>query len=302
MKVFSIKNAKGLSAEILDRGAILKDLCVNGRSIVATHQALEDYEKNMGFYGAFVGRFGNRILNAQFELNGKTYQLPQNDHGNHLHGVLARTEFELKEQTDNKVVFTYHSPDGEEGFPGNVDFTLTYSLDDDNVFTMLYEAVPDADTILNLTNHTYWSLGADQKLQINADRYLEGNEAVCPTGNVLSVEGTVYDFREPKAIDNKDPRLSMYKCFDNCLVFADDACGKDIADLAPQAKLTSEENKISMTITTNQIAIQVFSGNPNGLALEPEGYPCAPNFPQFPSTVVKAGEKYTYITQYKFDF
>lgn len=302
MKVFTIQNSKGLCAEILDRGAILKDFRVNGKSVVATHPTLEDYEKNMGFYGAFVGRFGNRILKSEFELNGKTYQLPPNNNGNHLHGVLAKTEFALKEQTENKVVLTYHSPDGEEGFPGNVDFTLTYSIDEDNVFTMLYEAVPDADTILNLTNHTYWNLGGDQKLQINADRYLEGNEEVCPTGNVLSVEGTVYDFREPKVIDNTDPRLSMYKCFDNCLVFADDACGKDVNALAPQVCLASEENGLKMTMTTNQIAVQVFSGNPNGVALEPEAYPCAPNFPQFPSTVVKAGEQYTYETKYQFCF
>ncbi len=302
MKVFTIQNSKGLSAEILDRGAILKDFRVNGKSVVATHEKLEDYEKNFGFYGAFVGRFGNRILKSQFELNGKTYQLPENDHGNHLHGVLAKTEFALKEQTENKVVLTYHSPDGEEGFPGNVDFTLTYSIDEDNVFTMFYEAVPDADTILNLTNHTYWNFGEDQKLQVNADRYLEGNEEVCPTGNVLSVDGTVYDFREPKEIDNKDPRLSMYKCFDNCLVFADDACGKDVEKLVPQVCLTSEKNNLKMTMTTNQVAVQLFSGNPNGIALEPEAYPCAPNFPQFPSTVVKAGEQYTYITKYQFYF
>ena len=302
MKVFTIQNSKGLCAEILDRGAILKDFRVNGKSVVATHPALEDYEKNMGFYGAFVGRFGNRILKSEFELNGKTYQLPPNNNGNHLHGVLAKTEFELKEQTDNKVVLTYHSPDGEEGFPGNVDFTLTYTIDEDNVFTMLYEAVPDADTILNLTNHTYWKLGDDQKLQINADRYLEGNEEVCPTGNVLSVEGTIYDFREPKAIDNTDPRLSMYKCFDNCLVFADDACGKDVEALAPQVCLASEESNLKMEMTTNQIAVQVFSGNPNGVALEPEAYPCAPNFPQFPSTIVKAGEQYIYVTKYQFYF
>ena len=302
MKVFTIQNSKGLCAEILDRGAILKDFRVNGKSVVATHPALEDYEKNFGFYGAFVGRFGNRILKSQFELNGKTYQLPENDHGNHLHGVLAKTEFALKEQTENKVVLTYHSPDGEEGFPGNVDFTLTYSIDEDNVFTMIYEAVPDADTILNLTNHTYWNFGEDQKLQVKANRYLEGNEEVCPTGNVLSVEGTIYDFREPKAIDNTDPRLSMYKCFDNCLVFADDACGKDVETLAPQVCLVSEANNLKMTMTTNQIAVQLFSGNPNGIALEPEAYPCAPNFPQFPSTVVKAGEQYTYITKYQFYF
>lgn len=302
MKIFTIKNSKGLCAEILDRGAILKDFRINGKSVVATHPALEDYEKNMGFYGAFVGRFGNRILKSEFELNGKTYQLPPNDHGNHLHGVLAKTEFALQEQTENKVILIYHSPDGEEGFPGNVDFTLTYSIDEDNVFTMLYEAVPDADTILNLTNHTYWKLGDDQKLQIKADRYLEGNEEVCPTGNVLSVDGTVYDFREPKAVDNKDERLSMYKCFDNCLVFADDAVGTDVERLAPQVCLTSEESGIFMTMTTNQIAVQLFSGNPNGLALEPEAYPCAPNFPQFPSTVVKAGEKYTYVTKYQFQF
>ena len=302
MKVFTIQNSKGLSAEILDRGAILKDFRVNGKSVVATHEKLEDYEKNFGFYGAFVGRFGNRILKSKFELNGKTYQLPENDHGNHLHGVLAKTEFALKEQTENKVVLTYHSPDGEEGFPGNVDFTLTYSIDEDNVFTMLYEAVPDADTILNLTNHTYWNFGEDQKLQVKADRYLEGNEEVCPTGNVLSVDGTVYDFREPKGIDNKDPRLSMYKWFDNALVCSDDASSKDVEKLAPQVCLTSEENNLKMTMTTNQIAVQLFSGNPNGIALEPEAYPCAPNFPQFPSTVVKAGEQYTYITKYQFYF
>lgn len=302
MKVFKISNSKGLSAEIIDRGAIIKNFCVNGKNIVASHANLEDYEKNMGFYGAFIGRFGNRILNAKFDLNGKTYELPVNDGKNHLHGVLAQTEFELKEQTDNKLVFTYHSPDGEEGYPGNVDFTLTYEISEDNIFTTLYEAVTDADTVLNLTNHTYWNIADDQEIWINADRYLEGNEEVCPTGKVLSVEGTVYDFRTPKKVDNSDPRLSMYKCYDNCFVFADDACGKDLDKLAPQVKVSSQKAGIGFELTTNQIAVQLFSGNPGGDALEPEGYPCAPNFPEFPSTVVKAGEKYVYETRYKFNF
>ncbi len=292
MNCYTISNGAGLEVKVLDRGCIIRDITIDGRSIVATHETLEEYEKNFGFYGAFVGRFGNRILNAEFELNGKKYKLPENDHGNHLHGVLCKTEFELKEQTDNKLVFTYHSPDGEEGYPGNVDFTATYLLEGDTL-TTLYEAVSDQDTILNLTNHTYWKLGEDQTLQLNADRYLEGDEKTCPTGKVLSVDGTVYDFRQAKKIDNKDPELSMYHCFDNCIVFEDNAA-------APQATVVSEENKLQMELTTNQIAIQVFSGNPNGLALEPEAYPCAPNFPEFPSTVVKAGEKYEYKTSYKF--
>lgn len=292
MNCYKITNGAGLEVEVLDRGCIIRDVTIDGRSIVATHETLEEYEKNFGFYGAFVGRFGNRILNAEFELNGKKYKLPENDHGNHLHGVLVRTEFELKEQTDNKLVFTYHSPDGEEGYPGNVDFTATYLIEGDTL-TTLYEAVSDQDTILNLTNHTYWKLGEDQTLQLNADRYLEGDEKTCPTGKVLSVDGTVYDFRQAKKIDNKDPELSMYKCFDNCIVFEDNAA-------APQATVVSEANKLKMELTTNQIAIQVFSGNPNGLALEPEAYPCAPNFKEFPSTVVKAGETYTYKTSYKF--
>ncbi|MCQ2530564.1 MAG: galactose mutarotase [Lachnospiraceae bacterium] len=292
MNCYTISNGAGLEVKVLDRGCIIRDITIDGRSIVATHETLEEYEKNFGFYGAFVGRFGNRILNAEFELNGKKYKLPENDHGNHLHGVLCKTEFELKEQTDNKLVFTYHSPDGEEGYPGNVDFTATYLLEGDTL-TTLYEAVSDQDTILNLTNHTYWKLGEDQTLQLNADRYLEGDEKTCPTGNVLSVDGTVYDFRQAKKIDNKDPELSMYHCFDNCIVFEDNAA-------APQATVVSEENKLKMELTTNQVSIQVFSGNPNGLALEPEAYPCAPNFPQFPSTVVKAGEKYEYKTSYKF--
>ncbi len=292
MNCYTISNGAGVEVKVLDRGCIIRDITIDGRSIVATHETLEEYEKNFGFYGAFVGRFGNRILNAEFELNGKKYKLPENDHGNHLHGVLCKTEFELKEQTDNKLVFTYHSPDGEEGYPGNVDFTATYLLEGDTL-TTLYEAVSDQDTILNLTNHTYWKLGEDQTLQMNCDRYLEGNEQTCPTGKVLSVDGTVYDFRQAKKIDNKDPELSMYHCFDNCIVFEDNAA-------APQATVVSEENKLQMELTTNQIAIQVFSGNPNGLALEPEAYPCAPNFPEFPSTVVKAGEKYEYKTSYKF--
>jgi len=315
-------NSGGMEARFLDYGCILTHLILPDRrgepvDVVLGYDDLASYEADGTYFGALVGRYANRIKNAAFALNGKEYHLTPNDGPNHLHGVLSKRVFRGT-VGDECVRFTYTSPDGEDGLPGTVRITVTCGLDDNNVLTLRYEAVSDADTVLNLTNHSYFNLAGhrsgkvdEQLLQIAADAFLETADDTCPTGHILPVSG-VMDFRRLRRIGQGFPaaceQMELVGGYDHCYVLRPHA--------APAALAYCPKTGITLTVVTTQPGLQLYSGNylednplpgkggtryhrRSGFALETEHYPCSPNFPDFPTTVLRAGETYRQTTMYQ---
>lgn len=316
---YTMTNRNGVQARFLDYGCILTQLILpdrdgNPTDVVLGYDNLAAYEADTAYFGALAGRYANRIKDAAFTLNGKEYRLTPNDGPNHLHGVLSKRVFRGS-VGDESLCFTYTSPDGEDDLPGAVRISVTYSLDDNNVLTMRYEAVSDADTVLNLTNHSYFNLSGhgsgrvdDQLLQIAADSFLETADDTCPTGHIIPVSG-VMDFRRLRRIGEGFPagceQMELVGGYDHCYVLRPGA--------APAALAYSPKTGIALTVVTTQPGVQLYSGNylednplpgkggvqyhrRSGFALETQHYPCSPNFPQFPSTVLRAGETYRETT------
>ena len=206
---YILSNPGGLSVSVLDYGAIIKNIIVPAKrgpvDVVLGHDTMQEYEADNATYcGAFVGRYANRIEGAAFTLNGKTYQLEANNGRNHLHGCFARKSYDVKAFGDT-LLLEAESPDGEDGFPGNMKIAVRYTLTPDNAFRMDYRVSSDADTIVNLTNHTYFNLNGggtilNQRLKLFASTFLESNAETCPTGRILPVAGTPMDFTKGKAL------------------------------------------------------------------------------------------------------
>lgn len=235
---YILSNPGGMSVSVLDYGCVIKNIIVPAKNgpvdVVLGHDTMADYENDFTSSGstccgAFVGRYANRIENAVFTLGGKTYQLEKNCGENHLHGCFSRKIYEVKYFGDT-LLMEAESPDGEDGFPGTLKIAVRYTLTDDNTFRMDYRVSSDADTIVNLTNHSYFNLdgGGDvlnQKLRIYASRYLEGNNTTCPTGSILPVANTPMDFTAGKLIgkeiDTGFPQTTMVGGgYDHCYVIA----------------------------------------------------------------------------------
>ena len=210
---YILSNPGGLTVSVLDYGCIIKNIIVPAKNgpvdVVLGHDTMADYEDDFTSSGstccgAFVGRYANRIENATFSVGGKTYQLEANNGPNHLHGCFSRKLYRVKAFGDT-LLMEAESPDGEDGFPGNLKLAVRYTLTEDNTFRMDYRVSSDADTIVNLTNHSYFNLNGEgdilgQKLRIYASNYLEGNNQTCPTGAILPVANTPMDFTEGKLI------------------------------------------------------------------------------------------------------
>ena len=208
---YTMRSAAGMLVRVLDYGCTIQSVIVpdrNGRpvDVVLGYDELTGYEQGSNLFGAVVGRYANRIRGAVFTLDGREYALPKNDGGNHLHGTFDRRVFDAAE-AEGALVLRYVSPDGEEGFPGTLSLTVTYSLKEDGSLVLDYRAVTDRQTILNLTNHSYFNLSGegsgdilDQRLRLNASRFTEIGAGTIPTGRILSTEGTALDFREEKSI------------------------------------------------------------------------------------------------------
>ena len=325
VKLFHMANDQQMAVDVLDYGCTLQRILIpdaRGRiqDIVLGYDSLDGYEKGCCFFGSFVGRYANRIKGAQFELNGKTYQLPKNDGENHLHGVFSHQVFDSRILSDG-LEFTYLSPDGEEGYPGNLKITVLYRLRDDNAIELTYTAETDADTVLNLTNHTYFNLNGSgdilgHRLQLKADSYTEADEQTIATGRILPVEGTALDFRAEKSIGEGlaegDPRVAMFKGYDHNLLLPCDG------SLQTFAVLKGDKSGICMEAQTTQPGVQLYTGNfvdtdtapfgkgglryPRyaGLCLETQHYPCSPNYEHFPVTVLHPGEIFRQQTVYRF--
>lgn len=326
VSIYRMTNAAGAYVEVLDYGCTLHSICVPDRDGALTdvclgYDTVAEYETNDGYLGAFVGRHANRIREGKFTLNGKEYSLAVNNGPNHLHGGLKgfdKVVWDTAVSSDT-LLFTYVSPDGEEGYPGNLSLSLTYSFDDDNALTLTYAAVCDADTVINLTNHCYFNLNGqgtgtalDQMLQINADFFAENDADCLPTGWIVSCAGSPFDFRVPKRIawdvDARDQNIKNGQGYDHNLILR----GEGMRDVAV---LSSEKTGIVMTTATTQPGLQFYSGNflteragkggtvyhrRDGICLETQHYPDAIHHKKFPSTVLKKGEEYRQITKYVF--
>lgn len=333
VKIFTLTNQNGLKARVTEYGAILVSMETpdkSGKSADLTHgyDTLDGWLTNTSYFGATVGRFGNRIANGKFTLDGKEYKLAaNNDPGGipcHLHGGIKGFDKVLwagKPVGDNGVEFTYRSKDGEEDYPGNLSAKVTYSLNDDNELKWEAHATTDAPTVINLVHHSYWNLSGDPSttindhhLTLNAPTYLPTDAGLIPSGQLAQVAGTPMDFTKPTAIGERVEAdfeaLKFGGGYDHAWVL-EKGDGLRLA-----ARLKDPKSGRVMEISTNQPAIQFYGGNfldgavtgkggvkyahRTALCLETEGFPDAPNKTNFPSSVLRPGETYKHVMIHKF--
>jgi len=331
--LYTMTNDKGLVVKVTNYGGIVVSFIVPNRDgkmddIVLGYNDVDSYVKNNPYFGAIIGRYGNRIGKAKFSLNGKEYKLIANDGENSLHGGkkgFDKVIWDAKEVNNKDAVgveFSYLSKDGEQGYPGNLKTTVAYWLTNDNEFKIEYTATTDKPTIINLTHHSYWNLAGegfdilDHELTINADKYTPVDKGLIPTGKLLTVEGTPMDFRKLTAIgsriDNDFEQLKLGKGYDHNWVLKQ----KKEGEMTLAAILYDPKSGRLMNVTTTEPGIQFYSGNfldgtitgksgkpykfRTGLCLETQHFPDSPNKPNFPSVVLKPGEIYKTITIYKF--
>lgn len=315
-------NKNGASVMLTERGAGIVSIVVPDRNgvmgdVVLGYRDEESYLGDGPCAGKIPGRFANRIAGGCFTLDGREYQLVKNNPDYQLHGGpdgFSNRLWKVAQTSESRAVFTLDSPDGDQGYPGAMHVEATYTWGDDNALTLEIKATADKPTVVNLTNHTYWNLDGedsgsifDHVLKINASRWLVTSEALIPTGELAPVEGTPMDFRTAKPIgrDIKAdfPALRYGKGYDNCWVL-DGQPGLKLA-----AELSSETSGRRLEIWTDQPAAQVYTGNwldgspvsksgrsyrdYDGVAIECQGFPDAPNHPDFPSCVLRPGETWS---------
>ncbi|WP_367925270.1 aldose epimerase family protein [uncultured Ruthenibacterium sp.] len=324
---YTLENANGMKVCVIEYGCVITNIWVpdsagNLRDVVLGYRELADYEAGTASLGSFVGRYANRIEQAKFTLHGKTYYLEPNNGPNHLHGTFGRLTYQGS-IVDDSLVLTGRSPDGDDGFPGNMDITVTYKLTDDDALVMDYTATTDKATVINLTNHSYFNLdgcdGGDvlrQQLWLDADRFTEGNAETCPTGRILPVQGTPMDFTKFKAIGQDlfsgDEQLRMAGGYDHNFVL-----NKEGGMLALGAIAKSPSSGICMEMYTTQPGVQLYTGNflnedqvlgKNGkhhtkyqaFCLETQHFPCTPSHPDFPPVTLEPDQEYHETTVYQF--
>ncbi len=322
---FVINNGKGLKVTIITYGATITSVEFpdkNGKSanITVGLDSLDDYLKSPPYFGATIGRYGNRIAKGKFTLEGKEYKLATNNNENHLHGgVKGFDKVVWKAESFEKagevgVKFSYVSADGEEGYPGKLESTVTYSITAANELKMEYSATTDKTTVANLTNHAYWNLAGkgtilDQVVSINADGYLPVDAGLIPLGEVKAVKDTPMDFTKPMTIGSRIAKVEGG--YDHCYVLNQ----KTPKELSPVATVYDPASGRFMEVLSTEPAVQLYTSNfldgtfsGNGqkyekyaaLCLETQHYPDSPNQPKFPSTVLKPGETYHHLTIHKF--
>lgn len=318
-----------LSCSILTFGAAIQSLIVPDRTgnrvdVALGYDTLEEYMTQGGYLGAVVGRYGNRIAKGRFSLNGKEYTLAVNNNGvNHLHGGnvgFSHRVWKVEELTGSRAVLSLDSPEGEEGYPGHLSARITYTLTGEGL-ELHYEAVTDRDTPCNLTNHNYFNLSGhgsgsalDQVVTIFAQKYIPTDETSIPLGEMAPVEGTPMDFRIPRAIGERveEPFLQLQQArgYDHSYVI-DGLQGT----LRPAAEAVSSQTGIRLRAETTLPGMQFYSANylterkgkggtlyapRHAFCLETQFFPDSPNQPAFPSTILKAGERFDHTTRFLF--
>lgn len=329
---YELSNGK-LTVSILTYGGIIQSIQYPDKEgvvddLVLGHDSMEGYLTHNPYFGGVIGRYGNRIAQGRFTIDGRSYQLAQNDGQNHLHGGLIgydKVVWDVQRTATTpqpSITLHYMSPDGEEGYPGNLDTKVTYSLTEDDGLIIDYKATTDKTTVVNLTNHSYFNLGKNKssilehQLVIMADRYLPVDETLIPVGEMRSVEGTPFDFSSSKTIghdiDTDHEQLIRGGGYDHCWVVQD----QPFREVALIATVYDEATGRHMEVWTTEPGVQFYTGNfldgtiigKNGIAygrrsalcLETQHFPNAPNEPLFASTLLKPGDVYSSQTQYKF--
>ncbi len=310
-----LDNGRGLRAAVLNWGGVLQDLTLDvdgaARSLVLNFDEFTDYPAKSPYFGAMVGRFGNRIGGAAFELDGERFEVDPNEAGrNHLHGGLTgwgKRLWRIEAADVDSVTLGITSADGEMGYPGEVEARVVYRLIADALVIEM-TAETTRPTPINMVHHTYWNLDGGgsiegHALELDADRYLPTDEEQIPTGEILPVEGTVFDFRQRRRID-----AAGTADYDHCMVLTDKP------GVRPVAALVSGDGRVEMHLSSDQPGVQFYTGfkmditgkggrkiGPrSGLCLETEGFPDAPNKPQFPSSILRPGETYRHLMAHKF--
>ncbi len=325
-KVFHLTNSKGMEVEISSFGGVISKLVVPDRdgnleNVVLGYENIADYDVNQYFFGAAVGRYANRIAQGKFELDGTSYQLAKNNGENHLHGgpiSFNRKHWDadyIEGEKSMKVRMTYLSPDGDQGYPGNLNTVLTFELTEDNKLLLEFEAETDKPTILNLTHHGYFNLSAlkedilGHELVIHADKYTPIDAGLIPTGELAPVEGTPFDFRTSQQIGSRIGETDSG--YDHNFVIKE----QHSDELIKMAELYHPGSGRAMEVYSDAPAVQFYSGNfldgaqtthgvtynqHIGMCLEPQTFPNSPNEPTFPTSRLNPGEKYTHRIQYHF--
>jgi aldose 1-epimerase len=312
--VFSITNDLGFEVSIMTYGGAITSWKTPA-DIVLGFETLDEYVRNPRYFGALIGRHANRIARGRFSLNGVGYQLPCNNGVNHLHGGFKgfdKREWTVRED-DHTLHLTYYSKAGEEGYPGNLTAFVDYTMRD-NELRIDYRATTDRDTIVNLTNHSYFNLRGtgtilEHELTLNADHFTPVYEDLIPTGEIKPVEGTPWDFRKAKAIGSEIDKVAGG--YDHNFVLRDWDGSLRLA-----ARLYEPTSGRALEILTTEPGIQFYSGNfldgsfigKNGVAyekyaglcLEPQHFPDTPNHPNFPLTTLRPGEEYKHTSVYRF--
>lgn len=327
---YTLVNDYGMTVSCLNYGCVITKIIVPDRhgnlgNVVLGFENFEDYPEWSPYFGAVVGRVAGRIKGASFELDGKEYRLADNDYPNHLHGgkkgfnsVIWQTEI-VEGENAVGLKFFYQSPDGEEGYPGKLDTTVTYMLNNKNELEISYEGKTDQKTVVNLTNHSYFNLSGNMKrdcseqiLQLDSNQYLELGQDLIPTGNMLCTRNTPFDFKHGRRLgsgmNSSHPQnVIAGNGYDHPLVFTKQ--GENTI------MLSDEESGRSLLITTDQPCVVLYSGNylagpysiagvrarnHLGVCLETQGFPDALHHPEFPSVILNPEEVYYSKTVYRF--
>jgi aldose 1-epimerase len=328
--LYVLTNKNGMEAAITNYGGTVVTLKVPDRQgkiddVVLGYDKLEDYAAGKAYFGATVGRYANRIAHAKFTLDGVTYTLPKNDGDNHLHGVFNKRVWNAKDVSGSDgqaLELTYVSKDGEDGFPGNLSVKVVYTLTDQNELKIDYSATTDKDTVLNLTNHCYFNLAGQgngdilqQQLMIRADRFTPVDATLIPTGELRSVKGSPFDFATSTVIgariDQDDQQLKLGHGYDHNWVLNNSTAGS----LYIAAQAYDPHSGRVLEVSTTEPGLQLYTGNfldgirgkggkvynrRYAFCLETQHFPDSPNHPQFPSTVLKLGQRFQSTTVYKF--
>lgn len=324
VQLFTLTNKNGVTVDITNYGGIVTswvtpDKNGNKSSVVVGLANLQEYQKEPPYFGALIGRYGNRIASGKFTLDGKTYTLATNNGKNHLHGGKKGFDKVVWDATPGaegspSLTLSYLSKDGEEGYPGNLKVTVVYTLTDEDALNIEYTAETDKATPVNLTNHSYFNLTGDagnsilnHTLMIDADGYTPVDDGLIPTGEIKAVAGTPFDFKTPTAIG---ARIDQVKGgYDHNFVL-----NRKDSSLALVAVLADSVSGRKLEVFTTEPGLQFYSGNfldgtfssngkpvqlHNALCLETQHFPDSPNKPRFPSTILKPGEKYHTVTKYR---
>ncbi len=327
----TLRNANGIEVDVISYGGIITRLVTPDRDgapgdIVLARDSIEDYQASNPYFGAIIGRYGNRIAGGTFEIDGQAVTLEKNDGDNHLHGGVQG--FDKKNwamspfvtETSAGVALKLVSPDGDQGYPGELKVKVTYELTNDDALDMKFHATTDQPTVVNLTQHSYFNLDGegtilDHELLIPAETYTPVGPGLIPTGELAPVAGTPFDFRQGKAIGQdigaEDAQLELGLGYDHNFVLKSEADD----ELVLAARLTGPDSGRVLEVLTVEPAVQFYSGNfldgtltgqggthayRSGLCLEPQHSPDSPNQPDFPSTVLRPGETYETRIVYRF--